>query len=247
MTQRRAQDLGMRDVQYTIYTPEEAPLIVFGTVASESVSELMRARGIEVHPRARVHEDENGELVTAPGGKRLDASHVVALPTLEGPAIPGAPADEGGFLPIDEHARVKGAEDLYAAGDGTNFPIKQGGLGTQQADAAAEHIAARYGADIEPRPFHPVLRGMLLTGEESLSLADRRRGRGRSVERLPVVAAAQGERPLPRRLARRRDRPPRPRAALPPDGGRGLPAEGVASRADGARPVRAAAGLIASV
>jgi hypothetical protein len=32
------------------------------------------------------------------------------------------------------------------------------------ADAAAEHIAARAGADIEPRPFVPVLRGKLLTG-----------------------------------------------------------------------------------
>jgi sulfide:quinone oxidoreductase len=170
MTQRHAHDLGMRDVEYAIYTPEEAPLIAFGTVASDAVSELMRARGIDVHAGARVHEDENGELVATPGENRLEASNVVALPTLEGPAIPGAPADDDGFLPIDEHARVKGAEDLYAAGDGTNFPIKQGGLGTQQADAAAEHIAARFGADIEPQPFHPVLRGMLLTGEESLSL-----------------------------------------------------------------------------
>jgi sulfide:quinone oxidoreductase len=65
---------------------------------------------------------------------------------------------------------VRGAEDVYAAGDGTNFPIKQGGLRTQQADAAAEHIAAQFGADIEPQPFHPVLRGMLITGGESMSL-----------------------------------------------------------------------------
>jgi sulfide:quinone oxidoreductase len=65
---------------------------------------------------------------------------------------------------------VVGVEDVYAAGDGTNFPIKQGGLGTQQADAAAEHIAAHLGARIEPEPFHPVLRGKLITGAESLSL-----------------------------------------------------------------------------
>ena len=65
---------------------------------------------------------------------------------MEGPAIDGLPADEQGFIPIDDHARVKGLEDVYAAGDGTNFPIKQGGLGTQQADAAAEHIAHRLGA-----------------------------------------------------------------------------------------------------
>ncbi len=85
--------------------------------------------------------------------------------------IAGLPCDETGFIPIDEHARVKGVDDVYAAGDGTTFPIKQGGLATQQADAAAEHIAARLGADLDPRPFHPVLRGKLLTGGESLNLS----------------------------------------------------------------------------
>jgi len=40
----------------------------------------------------------------------------------------------------------------------------------QTRDKTPEHIAARFGAAIEPHPFHPVLRGMLLTGEESLSL-----------------------------------------------------------------------------
>jgi sulfide:quinone oxidoreductase len=94
----------------------------------------------------------------------------VALPELHGPAIPGLPADPGGFLPIDEHARIVGAPGFYAAGDGTNFPIKHGGLGAQQADAAAEHIAAAAGVDLEPEPFHPVIRGKLITGDESLNL-----------------------------------------------------------------------------
>jgi len=170
MTQRRGRELGLGDVEYVVYTPEQAPLIAFGTIASEAVSEVMRARGIAVHTGARVHEEEGGHLLITPGGQRVEASHVVALPELEGPAIPGLPSDRGGFLPIDEHGRVSGTEDIYAAGDGTNFPIKQGGLGTQQADAAAAHIAARFGAEIEPQPFHPVLRGMLITGGESLSL-----------------------------------------------------------------------------
>ena len=39
---------------------------------------------------------------------------------------------------------------MYAAGDGTDFPVKQGGLATQQADAAAEHIAAGLGVELEP-------------------------------------------------------------------------------------------------
>jgi sulfide:quinone oxidoreductase len=60
---------------------------------------------------------------------------------------------------------VEGLLDVFAAGDVTTFPVKQGGIATQQADAAAEAIAADVGADVEPHPLRPVLRGMLLTGE----------------------------------------------------------------------------------
>jgi CBS domain-containing protein len=56
--------------------------------------------------------------------------------------------------------------DVFAAGDITNFPVKQGGIATQQADAAAEMIAANAGADLAPQPFRPVLRGLLLTGRQ---------------------------------------------------------------------------------
>jgi len=88
----------------------------------------------------------------------------VALPRIAGFAVDGLPHDDGGFLPIDEHARVRGVEGVYAAGDGTDFPVKQGGLACQQADAAAHMIAADAGAEVEREPFRPVLRGQLLTG-----------------------------------------------------------------------------------
>jgi sulfide:quinone oxidoreductase len=57
---------------------------------------------------------------------------------------------------------VLGAEAVWAAGDGTAFPIKQGGLAAQQADAAASAIARFLGADVPAKPFRPVLRGQLL-------------------------------------------------------------------------------------
>jgi sulfide:quinone oxidoreductase len=46
----------------------------------------------------------------------------------------------------------------------TTRPLKQGGLATQQADAAAAAIAAAAGADVDVRAYQPVLRAMLLTG-----------------------------------------------------------------------------------
>ena len=62
---------------------------------------------------------------------------------------------------------MTGLDGVYAAGDGIAFPIKQGGLATQQADAVAETIAAAAGAPVEPKPFRPMLRGMLLTGGDN--------------------------------------------------------------------------------
>ena len=59
---------------------------------------------------------------------------------------------------------------MFAAGDATAFPIKQGGLAAQQADAVAEAIAAGVGANVDPQPFRPVLRGVLLTGGQPLYL-----------------------------------------------------------------------------
>jgi sulfide:quinone oxidoreductase len=168
MTERRARE---RDsgVKCVIVTPEQAPLVIFGHQATSALAEMLNARGIEVETASYAHEAD-GRVVLTPGDRRLEASVIVALPILEGPAIAGLPTDEGGFIPIDQHAQVRDRPDVYAAGDGTNFPIKQGGLGTQQADAAAEDIAARVGADVDPRPFHPILRGKLLTGGESLHM-----------------------------------------------------------------------------
>lgn len=109
----------------------------------------------------------DGRLQLMPGGAMLDAERIVALPTIEGPQISGVPGDERGFIPVDDHGRVRGLTDVYAAGDGTTYPVKQGGLACQQADATAELLAAAAGADIDPQPFRPVLRGRLLTGHHA--------------------------------------------------------------------------------
>ena len=45
----------------------------------------------------------------------------------------------------------------------TWFPVKQGGIAAQMADSAASAIAALAGAPVDPQPFHPVLRGAVLT------------------------------------------------------------------------------------
>jgi sulfide:quinone oxidoreductase len=153
-----------RTVELAIATSEDAPLAAFGPAASATVEGILRDRGIELRARAHVARVAEGRVELVPHDE-IEADRVVTLPRAEGPAIAGLPSDGEGFLPVDEHCAVEGVEAVYAAGDATNFPIKQGGLATEQADAAAEAIAARSGAAVEPKPFDPVLRGVLLTGE----------------------------------------------------------------------------------
>src|SRR5205823_3174883 len=103
----------------------------------------------------------------ASAGDTVSVDCVITMPLISGPALSGVPATRPGhFIPVDEHGRVRGLVDVYAAGDAVEFPIKQGGLAAQQADAVAAHVAAQHGAHIDALPFRPVLRGMLFTGAE---------------------------------------------------------------------------------
>jgi sulfide:quinone oxidoreductase len=147
----------------TLVTPEEAPLELFGAEAERAIRPMLDAVGVEVRCSAMPVAVKPRELVLG-GGGGVAADRVVTLPDLEGPRIPGLAADPHGFIVTDAHGRVANAPGVYAAGDAVSFPLKQGGLAAQQADAAARSIAALAGADVEPRPFRPVLRGVLLTG-----------------------------------------------------------------------------------
>ena len=159
----RAREMGMSP-ELTLITPEEQPLGIFGAEASADVAGLLDNAGIRVETSAYADVADGRHVTIRPSGVSVEADRVVALPRLFGPALRGLPADDDGFIPVDTHGRVLNIRDVYAAGDGVQFPIKQGGIAAQQADAAAEVIAKRAGAPIEPRAFRPVMRGMLLTG-----------------------------------------------------------------------------------
>jgi sulfide:quinone oxidoreductase len=154
MTARELARSGVEGTKLSLLSPEDRPLSLFGDHASKSVARLLAAAGI----------DFIGS--TAEPGS---ADYVVTLPLLSGPVLAGVPAAQPReFIPVDEYGRVRGLDNVYAAGDAVDFPVKQGGLAAQQADTVAEHIAASYGAPVEPSPFRPVLRGMLFTGDEPL-------------------------------------------------------------------------------
>jgi sulfide:quinone oxidoreductase len=162
-------DRGVSNAQLTMVTPEARPLRLFGAPAGDAMRDMLAARGIALRTSSRPLAFEGGELRLDPGPP-LEADAVIALPRLHGPGLAGLPADAEGFLPVDAYGRVTGTPAAYAAGDATTFPVKQGGLATQQADVAAAAIAADLGLSDPPEPFRPVLRGLLLTGGAPLYL-----------------------------------------------------------------------------
>jgi sulfide:quinone oxidoreductase len=156
-------DHGTRGVDILLVTPEERPLALFGSEASDALRELLEIRGVELHLETAPIAWHDGLLEVA-GLSPIEADAVVALPQLVGSGLPGLPHDGGGFVPTDPHGRVPGTAAVYAAGDCTQFPLKQGGVATQQADAVAAAIAADVGGRLESPAVRPVIRGLLLTG-----------------------------------------------------------------------------------
>ncbi len=170
MTATRAYDMGV-EIAVTILTPEDRPLAIFGDGAAGAVSKLLAGKGVEVITSAYCEVPQSGQLVIKPGDRHLEVDRIVALPELYGPAVRGLPAGSDGFIPVDLHCQVRGVERVYAAGDATEFAVKHGGIAAQQADSAAESIAALAGAPVEPKPFHPRIHGIVLTGGEPLFLS----------------------------------------------------------------------------
>jgi sulfide:quinone oxidoreductase len=158
-----------------IVTPELQPLELFGPAAREALGPTLEALEIEVVACAQPREVVATGLRLA-DGRVVAADRVVTLADVVSRPLAGLPFDRTGFVPVDLHGRVAGEPAVYAAGEVTAFPLRQGGLATQQADAVAAAIATACGAEVEPWPFRPVLRGRLLTSGAPLYLQSRPSG-----------------------------------------------------------------------
>ena len=169
MTAARARSMNL-EPQLTFITSEGRPLKAFGQAAGEAVARLLEKAEITLHTgvTARVPAPQ----VIRFDGMQLEVERIVTLPKITGPAIRGIPAGARWFVPIDEWCVVSFTDGrVFAAGDATDFPVKQGGIGAQQADTAAAGIAHLAGLGERPPALHPVIRGTLLTGERPLYVA----------------------------------------------------------------------------
>jgi sulfide:quinone oxidoreductase len=183
LTAARARERGL-EVSLSIFTPERVPMEAFGDHAGNAARELLEAAGIELVCRTVCRVPDDGSLLVDPAdtsvrprprpsrsGRARTFDRILALPRLQGPRIRGVPAVSDGFIPVDVHGRILGAQAEFAAGDATNCPVKHGSVAAQQADAAAAALAALAGAGVRAAPAHPVARGVLLTGAENRRLS----------------------------------------------------------------------------
>jgi sulfide:quinone oxidoreductase len=156
-------DIGDARPGISLVTHEAEPLAIFGRAGADMVAELLEEGGIVLHAGVAPARFEEGHLALMNGGS-VPCDRVIALPALEVEPIPGLPQGPHGFIDVDVNMRVPEVDRVFAAGDATWFPIKQGGIAAQQADAAASAISALIDPDAEPMPFRPVLRAAMLTG-----------------------------------------------------------------------------------
>jgi len=177
-----------------LVTHEPRVLAAFGPGASADISELLDDAGVKLWTGAYAEDVDDGRLwLSMEGGMPVDLA--VALPKPEGRRLAGLPCDEQGFVPVAADGAVDGLPGVYAVGDMTSRPLKQGGLATQQADVAAAAIARAAGAAVADLPYEPVLRGVLLTG-----------GRPRYLRHAVGDAGAAGGEPMwwpPHKIAAR--------------------------------------------
>jgi sulfide:quinone oxidoreductase len=161
------------DLAIELVTRESEPLGVFGPEVSAAVAQRLADAGVRLRTGSFATEVADGRLWLELEGP-LEADLVIALPRLAGRPLTGIPHDEHGFVPVDAYGRVRGIERVWAVGDMTTRPLKQGGLAAQQADIAAADIAATVaGVPVEVRPYKPKLQGKLLTGAEPVFLERR--------------------------------------------------------------------------
>lgn len=162
MTAGRAYDMNV-ELAVAIVTPEDSPLAIFGEEASRNVAELLEESRIKTITSAYAEIPGQGEITIHPGDRHLHANLVIALPELYGPSVHGFPLTAEGFVRVDRFGQVPDCGPLFAAGDATDFAVKQGGLGSQQADVVAESLAKLAGVEIDPKPFDPLICGILMT------------------------------------------------------------------------------------
>lgn len=130
----------LREVELALLTPEHRPLAIFGASVSATIRLALDEAGVTLHTDSTALSCGRGWLATSPG-RAMRVDRVVTQPRLIGPRLRGLPCGPDGFIVIEPSGHVAGVDDVYAAGDATDSPIKHCDLAAEQADAVAATLA----------------------------------------------------------------------------------------------------------
>lgn len=186
MTADRAARQSQQQIAVGVTSPEQAPLDCFGAEHAGAVAALCRELGVVLRLGESIIAYD-GARATFADGSQLDVDRLVSMPSLV-PSVPqGIPVDSEGFISVGVGQLVAGTTSVYAVGDVTNFPIKQGGLASQEADAAAAAIERQLGFGGPPEQEGLVIEATLLTTNRRLPLRAKIDG-DVNVQSLPAEA-----------------------------------------------------------
>ena len=174
--------LAMNGCAVTLVVPEDGiGARLFPAVLSAFVTDYYREQGVEVLPGETV-ASVDGTRVTTGSGRVLEADGVVAglgiEPATELAADAGLEVDDG--IVVDQHGRVSGREDVFAAGDVARFPVEAlgGTARVEHEDHANSHGfavgACMTGADHEYRHLPFFYSDLFELGYEAVGEVDSR-------------------------------------------------------------------------
>ena len=165
---------GRRDrFRLVFFNPSPRPGNRLGESAVDRLLDRMKKFDIETHIGAKPKQFEADRVITEKG--EFEADLILFMPGMTGPAwLENAPfpTSPGGMIEADEHARVKGVERVYVAGDSGSYPApdwapKQAHMADLQAAAAAENLVA----EIDGQPAHRTFKWELVCVMDMLDRA----------------------------------------------------------------------------
>lgn len=179
-----------RSFDIQIATPELSYVEALGAEMHHAVAQDLERRSIEgLLGRRAVRVEAN--VVHFDDDTQAEFDVLIAGASYEGnPPGPGLPTDDRGFIQTRLLSRkVVGFEHVYAVGDGSDYPVKQGYLALVQADTAAEDICARIEGRAPGFVFDPSAMWMMDELDQALLAHSGEEGRpedATTVERVPV-------------------------------------------------------------
>ncbi len=138
---RRQKVRDLTTITWTTY--EKSYIQAFGPELHRHVTSEFTRRGIDGHTEHVVNRVEDGKVVYD-DSRALEYDLLISFPPYTAAQRFGSlPCDERGFILTERQTRtVQGHDDIFAAGDAGDFPVKQAFLAFLQADTVAANIVS---------------------------------------------------------------------------------------------------------